>query len=137
MLRAAGGEALIAAALPALVGQPAREEITAEDVLAEKKRRPARGRRKPGAEVPPEQARAVIHDYLDRHYRKTLDEPIPALGGLSPREAAQSMAGRAKVVDWLKDMENHAAKTGGAADPMASYDFGWIWRDLGVAELRA
>ena len=41
-------------------------------------------------------------DWMPDHYRKTLDEPIPALGDLSPRAAAQTAAGRRKVADWLK-----------------------------------
>ncbi len=130
--RAARGEMLIAAALRGLVGEPVREEVTADQLLMERRSRP----RKSPTQVPPEQARAIIHAHLDQHYGKTLDEPLPALGGISPREAARSEVSRAKFVDWLKDMENHAAKAGDSADPMASYDFGWIWSDLGVAELR-
>jgi hypothetical protein len=41
------------------------------------------------------------------------------------------------VVDWLKDMENRAARASDCIDPMACYDFGWIWQELGVAESRA
>jgi hypothetical protein len=65
-----------------------------------------------------------------------LDRPLPALGNVSPREAVRTATGRAKVVDWLKDMENHAAKADRGGAPIASYDFSWIWRELGVAEHR-
>ncbi len=88
------------------------------------------------AKVPPEVARPLIHAHLDRHYVKILDEPLPVLGHVSPREAARTDAGRSKVVDWLKDMENHVARTGDGTDPMADYDFGWIWRELGITEKR-
>jgi hypothetical protein len=131
--RAEAGQAIVAKALSGMVDTPARKEMTTEEMLAD------RGRRKGGrctAEVPADVARPLIHAHLDRHYRKTLDEPLTALGNVSPREAAHSDAGRSKVVDWLKDMENHAAKAGSGNDPMASYDFGWLWRELGVAELR-
>jgi hypothetical protein len=132
--RAAMGEKMIADALSGLVGAPSREEQSAADLFAARGEAPKRKRR---AEVPPEVARPIIQAHLDRHYRETLDRPVPALGNVSPREAARSDAGRARVVDWLKDMENHAARAGGGVDPMASYDFGWIWQELGVAELRA
>lgn len=131
--RAERGEAMIAAALGDLVEPPSREETATEDLLAERKGRPARKSRQP---IPPEEARNVVHGYLDRHYRRTLDQPVPALGNLTPREAARDAASRAKVVAWLKHMENHSAKAGGGADPMASYDFGWIWCELGIAGLR-
>ncbi|HKX23552.1 MAG TPA: hypothetical protein VJM81_09790, partial [Rhizorhapis sp.] len=65
----------------------------------------------------------------------TLDEPVPALGHKSPRALARTKAGRGKVADWLKYIENSAAKAG-IADPMASYDFTWMWEELGLIELR-
>jgi hypothetical protein len=132
--RAAKGETIIADALSGLVGAPLREEQSAADLLAARGEAP---KRKRSAEVPAEVAGPIIRAHLDRHYRETLDRPVPALGNVSPREAARSDAGRARVVDWLKDMENHAARAGDDVDPMASYDFGWIWQELGVAESRA
>ena len=133
--RADLGEAMIGDALRELVCKPAREERTVEEMLADK--RAGVGDTEASPQVPPKIAKAVIHEHLDRHYRATLDQPIPTLGNVSPREAVRSAPGRAKVVDWLKYMENHAAKTGGGADPIASYDFRWIWRELGVADRRA
>ena len=69
------------------------------------------------------------------NYRRQLDEPIPALGNISPRRAARSAKGREKLVAWLKLLENHVARHD-PADPMASYDLSWIWRELDVADLR-
>jgi hypothetical protein len=132
--RATKGEMLIAEALAGLVGPHRRKEETGAELLTA--RRKSR-QRKPSDEVPPEIARPIIHAHLDHHYRETLDRALPALGNVSPREAARSDAGRARVVDWLKEMENHAAKAGGDNNHMASYDFGWIWQELDVAELRA
>jgi len=65
-----------------------------------------------------------------------LDQPIPALGNKSPRAAARTANGRAKVVDWLKTLENHTAKFAGSNEGMATYDFSWVWMELGVNELR-
>jgi hypothetical protein len=72
---------------------------------------------------------------LTREYARTLDEPVPALGNKTPRALARTKAGRSKVADWLKYLENGSAKSG-AADPMASYDFTWMWKELGLADLR-
>jgi hypothetical protein len=68
-------------------------------------------------------------------YRRVVDEPVPALGGRSPRAAARTPKGREKVAAWLKTLENHAARQP-PDDPIANYDFSWMWRELGVEELR-
>lgn len=132
--RAELGEAMIGDALRELVGKPARQERTIEEMRADK--RAGGDDTNASPQVPPEVAKAIIHSHLDKHYRDTLDQPLPVLGNVSPREAVRSARGRAKVVDWLKDMENHAAKAGEGNAPLASYDFRWIWRELGVAEHR-
>ena len=83
----------------------------------------------------PEDERAVIHANMDRYYVNLLDEPVPTLGNITPRRAAKTAKGRQKLVAWLKYLENGAAKEG-AASPMAEYDLGWMWDELGIAELR-
>jgi hypothetical protein len=83
-----------------------------------------------------EERRAIIHASLDRHYRNSLDQPIPVLGNKSPRAAARTAKGRVKVVDWLKTLENRAAESAGRNGEIANYSFSWLWTELGVAELR-
>jgi hypothetical protein len=70
-----------------------------------------------------------------RKRERVLDEPIPALDGKSPRAAAKTPKGREKVAAWLKMLENHMARQD-PGSPMASYDVGWMWRELGVEALR-
>jgi len=88
------------------------------------------------SDLPAELQAELVHEALTAQYRKTLDEPIPALGDLSPRAAAKTAAGRRKVVDWLKHIENQSKGGRQPNDPMASYDFTWLWRDLGLEKLR-
>jgi uncharacterized protein (DUF2384 family) len=85
-------------------------------------------------EIPPEIARQIVQEHMDQHYRETLNAPIPALGGKSPYQAVRSKAGRAKVVDWLKTLENNSAKH--RNDAIEEYDFGWMWAELGLQEYR-
>jgi len=77
-------------------------------------------------DLPSDERRRIVHEALDNHYRAHLDEPIPALGNISPRKAIQSKKGRDEVVAWLKLLENRLA-THNSDDPMASYDATWIW----------
>lgn len=53
----------------------------------------------------------IVHEMLTREYTKTLDEPVPALDHKAPRALAHTTAGRAKVADWLKYIENSSAKS--------------------------
>ena len=43
---------------------------------------------------------------------------------------------RDKLVTWLKVLENRSANQASPTDPIANYDFGWLWRELGVESLR-
>ena len=89
-----------------------------------------------GNALSPEQRRSVVHQSLNNHYRRMLDEPVPTLGNRSPRKAVKTEAGRDKAVAWLKMLENHAANIADPTDPMATYDFSWLWAELGVSALR-
>ena len=137
--RAERGQALVVAALGAHVGPPTLEAFTPAELLAPRdadKEMDDEDDRSPKSEplFPSEQERAIIHAQLDNHYTRRLDQSLPVLGAMTPREAAKSAAGRQKLVDWLKDHENRSATSG--ADPLATYDLGCVWRELGVAELR-
>jgi len=58
------------------------------------------------------------------------------LGGRTPRQAARTPAGREKLVTWLRQLEKLSASQPNRDDPMATYAFGWLWRELRVENLR-
>jgi hypothetical protein len=125
------GRALLAEILGGLVAQPLVEMRTLEKLMASRNAPPP-----PSLDLSEEERRTIIHGSLDRHYRDLLDQPVPVFGNLSPRAAARTAKGRTKVVDWIKMLENHASKLAGRNDPMATYDFNWLWTELGVDDLR-
>ena len=125
------GCALLSKRLGGLVGQPLVEMQSIEQLMASQKApRPSK------LDLSEKERSAIIHDSLDRHYCNLLDQPIPVLGNKSPRAAVRTAKGRIKVVDWLKTLENHAAKSTGRSAEIANYSFSWLWTELGVAELR-
>jgi hypothetical protein len=123
--------ALIKEHLSDLLKSPLTAIRTVEQMMVE---RSGDRERRDSEDIPPEIARQILHDHIDRHYRDTLDQPVPALGGKTPRQAVRSAAGRRKVVEWLKLIENRSA--GQQGTPLAEYDFGWMWDELGLAEQR-
>jgi hypothetical protein len=129
--RSERGRALLSEVLDGLVVQPLVEVQTLEQCMATRDPAPP-----PRLNLSVEERRTIIHDGLDRHYRDLLDQPIPVLGNKSPRAAVKTAKGRAKVVDWLKTLENHTVKFAGSNDEMATYNFNWLWTELGVNELR-
>jgi len=106
------------------------ERQTIERMMAASDR--GRGDKRPPG-LPPEQERAIVHQGLADHYGRILDESISALGDTTPRKAVRSAKGRDKVVAWLKMLENHSAQQP-ADDPIADYDFGWMWEELGLGD---
>lgn len=126
--RADRGDALLSGILGQRVGKPSIRAESIEEMMA--------SRRDAGPQeldIPEEERRAIVHDYLEGHYRRALDEPVPALGGETPRAAVKTASGRLKVAEWLKSMENQTAKSN---RDMASYDFSWLWTELGISEQR-
>jgi len=72
----------------------------------------------------------VIQQVLDKHYSTWPDEPLPALGGQTPREAVRTAEGRQAVEQLLRDFENaneHERRQGQPA-----YDFSKIRKELGL-----
>lgn len=76
--------------------------------------------------VPVSEEAKIIREVKQRHYENWINEKLPALDGLSPREAIRTDEGRRKVVDLLKSMENREASLDD------SFDFSFIWRALGL-----
>lgn len=129
--RAETGTTILVAALGAHVGEPEFSVRSLDELLDMHDTDIAR----PRPAIDPVEEKLLVHDMLDSQYRAVLDEPVGMLGNMSPRRAARSEAGKAKVADWLKYLEN-ASQAHDPGDPMRSYDFGWIWHELGVAHLR-
>jgi hypothetical protein len=114
------------------VRAPLTEIQTVEQMMAS---RPDR-RPPPADELPPDVQASIVHEILDSHYRATLDQSIGMLGGKTPRACARTKAGRQKVAAWLKFLESESSRKQGPGDPMGSYDFAWMWIELGIADLR-
>jgi hypothetical protein len=76
---------------------------------------------------------ALMQDMLDEYYRRVLDEPVPVLGGQTPRQAAATNQGKDQVVAWLKGLENSSQRM---APQAVKHDFTWMWSELGLADRR-
>jgi len=130
--RAQRGQALLTPLLGGLVRAPLTKIETAEQAMASRQAGAAGTMNEIPADLQAEVARAT----LDKPYRETLDQPIGMLGDVSPRAAAKTKKGREKLVAWLKFLENQTGRHRDHGDPMGSYDFSWMWTELGVANLR-
>ncbi len=129
--RAERGRAMLAAALQGMTGTPLVVRGGADEVKAAATAKSA----KPPSGVSPEEEREIIKAFMHKHYTNTIDQPVPMLGNKTPRQAAKSAKGREKVAEWIKFLENGAAKQNDGS-PMADYDVSWMWEELGVGDLR-
>jgi hypothetical protein len=130
--RAERGRVLLGPVLDGMVREPLVERQDLAQAAAD---RPAGGMATNSSGLPFEDERQVIHEGLDHHYRQQLDEPVPMLGDLTPRQASTSTGGQAKLVAWLKRLENHLAQHE-PTEPMTDYDAAWMWEELGVVDHR-
>lgn len=58
------------------------------------------------------------------------------LGDRSRGQAVRTPAGREKRVTGLNFLENRSCNRAAPTDPMAIYDFSWLWRELSVQNLQ-
>lgn len=129
--RAAKGTALLENVLGNMVRAPLTTIQTIDQMKASRN-----GREASPDDIPLEVATPLVHAMLDKQYREFLDQPVGMLGDIAPRAAIRSKQGREKVAEWLKYLEYRSAGSHNPEDPMATYDFGWIWRELKVEDLR-
>lgn len=125
--RAERGHELLSSRLGDLVGPALRSSKEPQQALQEYRAE----RRQEDARRPTDEEVEAIRLYLDDHYRRTLDEPLPMLGGKTLRQAAATKAGRQEAIDWLKQLENMEHRRTAAGGHVA-YETGWIWQELGI-----
>lgn len=124
--RAERGRAMIEARAGAAVAYRATTYEDVGQALERRRDRPPRP-----SEIPPEVQAELAGQFYEQHYGKWLDEPLPALNGRTPREAASLKSSREKLISLLKAMENTSTRARREGRP--AYDFGWIWEELGLA----
>jgi hypothetical protein len=86
------------------------------------------GRQDTGDAVPPEIQATLVTEYYEQHYRDWPDQPLPALGNRTPRDAARLKRVRPKLVALLQEFENMSARE--RLDGRPAYDFAWMWGEL-------
>jgi hypothetical protein len=80
--------------------------------------------------LPPDEERELLLKLKTEYYARWVDEPVPALGGQTPREAARSQTGRRALEDLLRLMENSEARGGSKGQPV--FDFSQVRKTLGM-----
>jgi hypothetical protein len=82
-------------------------------------------------DLPPEALAQAVAQVMQRHYANWCDEPIPALGGRTPRQAITTPAGLERVKGLLREYEDGEAHQSAAQGrPAFSYQF--LWDGLGL-----
>jgi hypothetical protein len=104
------------------------EHVLIERALAEYRKRSEQPQRE--SEMPAHLEREIYAEYQNEYYRRWLDEPVPALGGRTPRNAARLKAVRPKLIRLLKELERSEARRRIEGRP--SIDIAWMWRELGL-----
>lgn len=100
----------------------------------ERSQDPTRERKQPPkSTIPPEVEKQLIEQFHRRHYEKFLDDTIPMLNGLTPRQAAADLKMRAKLIDLMKlhmqGLESQSRERG------FELNIDWVLKELGLHEL--
>lgn len=83
-----------------------------------------------GNKVDPEVERQFIAQLMTEYYRRWLDDPVPALGGKTPRQAVKTKTGREKVLQILKEIEFDGETARSSGKP--AFDLTEIRQELGL-----
>ncbi|MBE0624454.1 MAG: DUF1186 domain-containing protein [Burkholderiales bacterium] len=81
--------------------------------------------------LPPEVLAVAIEQALHRSYANWSDEPIPALGGKTPRQALATAAGRERVRGLLRSYEA-GEKAQAAQQGRREISYAFLWEALGL-----
>jgi hypothetical protein len=115
----------------------ARDMVDPASVIAnrgEPKRKRRRAERSSASLAPADLSR-FHQDFAERHYHHWADEPIPALGDRTPREAAETEMGRESVVNLLKQYETAEFRRA-RKEQREPVDFAFLWEQVGLDRMR-
>jgi hypothetical protein len=83
------------------------------------------------AGLDPEVAAGIVEGAIRRNYARWADEPIPALGNRTPRDAIRNEAGLERVKGLLRSYEEgEAQQAAQQRRPQISHQF--LWDALGL-----
>jgi hypothetical protein len=83
--------------------------------------------------IPPEIQAELKEKFYEEHYTRFLDDPIPALDGLTPREAAGMPDARPMLVELMKDHIQNIDQMNREEGSKVNIDF--VLKELGLDEL--
>ena len=86
----------------------------------------------PAEPAPTELERELLLQIKAKHYATWPDDPLPALGGKTARQAVKTKSGRQAVLELIRDMEHHEAREAKAGQP--AFDFTPMRKTLGLEE---
>jgi hypothetical protein len=127
--RAEHGTDVLQELLHNLIGPPLSLLQTPEQLMSHQQQNHNAQKREATDDIDPKIESDIIHHTLDQHYRKCLDEPIPALDNKTPHQCARNKTGRKKVTEWLKQLENNELRRAAEAG-QEPYDSSWMWKEL-------
>jgi hypothetical protein len=84
-------------------------------------------------DIDPEEAAESMHAMLRMHYEAFLTSPLDDLDKKSPMEMCTTEAGRKKVAELLKGLENNQRRLERDQPIISPMDMTWIWEKLGLA----
>jgi hypothetical protein len=117
--------ARLEASLGGMIRHRLRQESNTEDLM---KHAAQRSPTPHAAPAPSPEASAVLREFRDKHMHGWIDESIPALGGLTPRDAARFPRKRPALELLLKDIERHES----LLPQDQQIDLSWIRPALGL-----
>jgi hypothetical protein len=82
------------------------------------------------SEISAADKRRIEREFVEDYYAKWPDTKIPALGGKTPRQAVKNAAGKRKVAEILKEIENGEARKRKSGE--YGYDVGRLRAELGI-----
>jgi hypothetical protein len=82
--------------------------------------------------LPPEVTEPLVLGHYGAHYRRWIDEPVPALDGATPREGAHDPKLRGRAIDLIEGLV--AMYQRALRDNQPAYDPSWMWAELGLVD---
>lgn len=84
-------------------------------------------------DIPPEIQQKILERFYRKHYTNFLNDPIPALNGLTPRQASNDLEMRERLLDLMKGHLYHLSLN--TREKGIKLDIDWVLEELGLHEL--